>query len=118
MALMGVQNTLRVWVKHAMNGVEMPIPAQDLRVIYTFMSGKDMSLNHLGNFLKDAQLEVKRSQYPYNKTAKDTRRPRCISVVWKFDEEMVHDLRVGMNMVDGVTPIAHPQSPENNKEAI
>lgn len=98
----GVQECVKRWLRGAKVGEPMQIPANDLRIIYSFLAGKDMVANAFGRMLTTQGVHVIRSRNAYNQLGKQQ---RVTEVVWEFNETDINEIRAQNNLIDNVAPI-------------
>lgn len=97
----GVQTILKRWLENIENGQDMLIPINDIRAIYSFLSGKELSSNAFGRLVNSIKMEKIQSRHHYGrKTA--TNNVRCLLVQWKYDVTDINELRAQLDLLPSV----------------
>lgn len=61
----------------------------DLRILYSYLAGKEISDNALSRMLSTHDVDKKRKSRPVGAHKNLPSRPRCVEVVWTYDDEEV-----------------------------
>ncbi len=102
LAIQSVKSIIKRWVLCANKG-ECHVPLSDLRVVYSYRSGKDINQNAFGRMLTAQNVKVDIRRRNYFEPAPTS--VRGLSVSWELPETELQALKAQLNMVENVTPI-------------
>ena len=100
--IQGVKSIIKRWVLCANRGA-CHVPLSDLRIIYSYRSGKDINQNAFGRMLTSHNVKTEQKKRNYlEATSSNT---RGLTVEWAMAETELYALKAQLGMVDGVAPI-------------
>lgn len=84
-----VKTFLTANLEHVNTGKACYLLPDDLRMLYSYLAGKEISENALSRMLSTHDVEKKRKSRPVGSRAPLPSRPRCVEVFWNYNDEEV-----------------------------
>lgn len=100
--IQGVKAIVKRWVQCANRG-PCHVPLTDLRIIYSYRSGKDINQNAFGRMLTGHNVKTYQKKRNYLDAVPSN--VRGMTVEWHLPETELYALKVQLGMVEGVSPI-------------
>lgn len=102
-----VKTFLTANLEHVNTGKACYLLPEDLKMLYGYLAGKEISDNALSRMLSTHEVERKRKSRPVGAGRSLPSRPRCVEVNWDYsDEEVLEQIKEANNAVpDNVSRI-------------
>lgn len=100
--IQGVKGIVKRWVQCANRG-PCHVPVGDLRIIYSYRSGKDINQNAFGRMLTGHNVKLEQKRRNYLDSAPSN--VRGLTVEWTMPDTELHALKVQLGLIEGVSPI-------------
>lgn len=81
-----VKTFVTACMEHVNTGQPCYITKDDLRMLYGYLAGKEVSDNAFGRMMPISELVIKREANPVGALTPLNTRPRCIAVNWQYDD--------------------------------
>ncbi|MGR5253608.1 primase-helicase family protein [Vibrio astriarenae] len=101
MQLQQVKTVIKQFLPYVNTTDICPIRHDDIRIIYSYLSGKAVTQNYLGRLLTENALPEMRSTRPAGQSTNDPSRPRCTPVTWRCDEKLLGEVRSALALPQG-----------------
>ncbi|MBM7454511.1 hypothetical protein HNR62_000340 [Oceanisphaera litoralis] len=100
--IQGVKGVIKRWLLCANKGTAL-VPVSDLRLLYSYRAGKDITQNAMSRMLTSHAVPVTRLRKQYLET--NTAKTSGVEVNWLMDPGELQDTLAQLNMVQGVSPL-------------
>ena len=119
--LLKAKSYITCCLEHVNTGKACYLHKDDLRMIYSYRAGKQISQSAFGRMLGNHEVVAKRKDDPVGARTKMTTRPWCIEARWKYeDEDVLERVKAFNHKLPGIgtTKTEKPQDSDELRESL
>ncbi len=96
--LQKVKTFITACMEHVNTGQPCYVSKDDLRMLYGYLAGKEVSDNAFGRMMPVSELNIRRVSNPVGAIVELHTRPRCVAIEWSYDDLNILEMMRAANV--------------------